>query len=140
LCGSERILFVDDDLQLLEMAGRSLKRLGYSVSTQTSSIAALRLFRAKPHDFDLVISDMTMPKMTGDHLAVELMKIRPEVPVIVLTGYSKNMSEQLVADIGIKALAYKPIIKRDLAEMVRRVLDENMSVFSHDVVDLAESP
>jgi CheY-like chemotaxis protein len=126
LCGSERVLVVDDDLQLLEMAGQALRRLGYSVSTQSSSVAALRLFRAKPHDFDLVISDMTMPKMTGDDLAVELLKIRPNLPIIVLTGYSKKISEQLAAEIGIKAFAYKPLIKRDLAEMVRKVLDEAM--------------
>lgn len=135
LSGSERILVVDDDLQLLEMAGQSLRRLGYSVSTQSSSVAALRLFRAKPHDFDLVISDMTMPKMTGDDLAVELLKIRPDLPVIVLTGYSKKISEQLAADIGIKAFAYKPLIKRDLAEMVRRVLDEAMGKSVEAVAD-----
>jgi CheY-like chemotaxis protein len=136
LCGSERILAVDDDLQLLEMAGQSLRRLGYSVSTQSSSVAALKLFRAKPHDFDLVISDMTMPKLTGDDLAVELLKIRPDLPIIVLTGYSKKMSEQLAAEIGIKAFAYKPLIKRDLAEMVRRVLDEAMGKSAETVVDI----
>jgi CheY-like chemotaxis protein len=84
----------------------------------------LELFRAKPDDFDLVVTDMTMPNMTGDQLATELMKIRPDVLVILCTGYSNKISDQSAQAIGIKALIYKPIVKADLAKTMRKVLDE----------------
>ena len=84
----------------------------------------MELFRSKPNDFDLVITDMTMPNMTGDKLAIELMKIRPDIPVILCTGYSKKISDETASEIGIKAFAYKPIVKADLAKTVRKVLDE----------------
>jgi two-component system cell cycle sensor histidine kinase/response regulator CckA len=86
-------------------------------------VEALELFRSKPQVFDLVISDMTMPNMTGDTMAKEMMNIRSDIPVIVCTGYSKKISEESAVDIGIKALAYKPIVKADLAKTVRKVLD-----------------
>ena len=76
------------------------------------------------NQFNLVVTDLTMPNMTGDKLAVELMKIRPDIPVIICTGYSNNISEETAAAIGIKAFSYKPIIKGDLAGTVRKVLDE----------------
>ena len=122
--GVERILFVDDEAPIAKMGGQILERLGYSVTTRTSSIEALELFRAKPEAFDLVITDMTMPNMTGDALAVELMKIRPDIPVILSTGYSKRMSYETASEIGIKAFAYKPMVKADLAKTVRQVLDD----------------
>ena len=122
--GKERILFVDDEDQIANISGQILKRLGYSVTTCTSSMEAYELFRKKPDDFDLVITDMTMPNMTGDRLAVELMKIRPDIPVILCTGYSKKISDKTVSKIGVKALAYKPIAKADLAKTIRNVLDE----------------
>ena len=103
---------------------RFLKRLGYTVTTRTSSIEALELFQSKPNDFDLVITDMTMPNLTGDKLAIELMKIRPDIPVILCTGYSKKISDETASEIGIKAFAYKPVVKADLAKTVRKVLDE----------------
>jgi YesN/AraC family two-component response regulator len=74
--------------------------------------------------FDLVITDMTMPNMTGDELAIEFMKIRPDIPVILCTGYSKRVSSGTALEIGIKAFVNKPIIKADLAKTVRKVLDE----------------
>jgi CheY-like chemotaxis protein len=122
--GAECILFVDDELTIAKMSTKILERLGYSVTTRTSSIEALELFRAKPDAFDLVITDMTMPNMTGDALAVELMKIRPDIPVILSTGYSKRMSDETASEIGIKAFAYKPMVKADLAKTVRQVLDD----------------
>ncbi len=78
----------------------------------------------QPHNFDLVITDMTMPYLTGDKLATELMKIRPDIPVMLCTGYSKKISAESAAAIGIKAIAYKPMVKADLAQTVRKVLDE----------------
>ena len=122
--GNERILVIDDELPLAKMSGHLLEHLGYHVTVRTSSIEALALFKSKPDQFDLVITDMTMPNMTGDKLAVELMSIRPDIPVILCTGYSKKMSDASVSEIGIKALTYKPIVKADLAKTVRKVLDE----------------
>lgn len=117
-------MFVDDEYPIAKMGSRALERLGYSVTTRTSSVEALELFQVKPNDFDLIVTDMTMPNLTGDKLAVELMKIRPDIPIILCTGYSKKISEQSVSDIGIKAFTYKPMVKADLAKTVRKVLDE----------------
>ena len=125
--GNENILFVDDEAPIAKMGSKVLEQLGYSVTTRTSSVEALELFRSKPQAFDLVISDMTMPNMTGDVLAGELMKIRPDIPVVLCTGYSKKISEESAADIGIKALVYKPVVKADLAKTVRKVLDKTNS-------------
>jgi PAS domain S-box-containing protein len=121
--GTERILFVDDEAPIVDAGGQILERLGYSVTTRTSSVEALELFRSKPNDFDLVITDMTMPNMTGDTLSVELMKIRPGIPVILCTGYSKKITDKAASAMGIKGFAYKPIVKADLAKTVREVLD-----------------
>ncbi|WP_320041564.1 response regulator [uncultured Desulfobacter sp.] len=125
--GSERILFVDDEPSIAHMCCQMLERFGYSVTCSISSVEALDLFQEKPDNFDLVITDMTMPKMTGDKLAAELMKIRQDIPVILFTGYSKKMSDKSAADLGIKAFAYKPIDQADLVKMVRKILDEAKS-------------
>jgi PAS domain S-box-containing protein len=125
--GTERVLFVDDEAPIAKIGSQILERLGYSVTTRTSSIEALKLFQAKPNDFDLVVTDMTMPNLTGEKLAVELMKIRPDIPVILCTGYSKKISEETASVIGIKSFAYKPLVKADLAKTVRKVLDEAKS-------------
>jgi PAS domain S-box-containing protein len=121
--GDERILFVDDELPVAKMGSRILERLGYRVTIRTSSIEALELFRTKPDYFDLVVTDMTMPNMTGDELAMELIAFRPDIPVILCTGYSKKLTEEDTAKMGIKAFAYKPIVKSDMAKTVRKVLD-----------------
>ena len=122
--GTERILFVDDEAPIAKMGRQILKTLGYSVATRTSSVEALELFQVKPNDFDLVVTDMTMPNMTGDKLAVEVMKIRSDIPVILCTGYSKKISDETATEIGIKAFIYKPVVKAELAKTVRKVLDE----------------
>ncbi|WP_051958019.1 PAS domain-containing hybrid sensor histidine kinase/response regulator [Desulfobacter vibrioformis] len=122
--GSEKILYVDDEAPIAKMGKRKLDQLGYSVVARSSSIEALELFRAKPNDFDLVITDMTMPNMTGDVLASELIGIRPDIPVILCTGFSKKISDKSLAAIGIKAFMNKPFLKADLAKTVRKVLDE----------------
>ncbi len=88
--GTERILVIDDELPIAKINSQILQRFGYHVTIRTSSIEALELFRSKPNGFDLVITDMTMPNMTGDKLAAELITIRPEIPVILCTGYSKK--------------------------------------------------
>lgn len=85
---------------------------------------ALELFRSRPGDFDLIITDMTMPNMTGAMLAMELIALRPDIPVILCTGYSKKISAEKALNIGIKAFVYKPMVKADLAKTVRKVLDD----------------
>lgn len=125
--GTERILFVDDEAPIAKMGGQVLERLGYEVTIRTSSVETLELFRSKPNDFDLVVTDMTMPNKTGEQLAVELMKIRPDISVILCTGYSKKISENSASEIGIKAFAYKPLVKSNLAKTVRKVLDAGRS-------------
>jgi PAS domain S-box-containing protein len=122
--GTERILFVDDEVPIAKMGSQILKRLGYRVTVRTNSIEAMELFCSKPNDFDLVISDMTMPNMTGDELAMKLIAFRLDIPVILCTGYSKRITDEKAARIGIKALVYKPIVKADLSKTVRKVLDE----------------
>jgi PAS domain S-box-containing protein len=91
--GTERIMFVDDEAPIAKMGSLGLERLGYQVDTRTSSVEALELFKSKPNGFDLVVTDMTMANMTGDKLAIELMKIRKDIPVILCTGYSKKISD-----------------------------------------------
>jgi PAS domain S-box-containing protein len=122
--GTERILFVDDEAPIAKMGSQILERLGYSLTSRTSSVESLELFQTKPNDFDLVVTDMTMPNLTGDKLAIELMKIRPDIPVILCTGYSNKISDETASEIGIKAFAYKPVVKADLAKTVRKVLDD----------------
>jgi CheY-like chemotaxis protein len=122
--GDEKILFVDDEKSLVDLGYQILKRLGYNVTTRTSSIEALELFIAQPAKFDLVITDMTMPNMTGDALAAKLMAIRSDIPVILCTGYSERISKEKTHDIGIREFVLKPIVMSDLAVTVRKVLDE----------------
>lgn len=122
--GKERILLVEDELPIAKMESQILKRLGYHVTVRTSSVEAFELFRSRPDDFDLAITDMTMPNMTGDQLAAELMQIKPNLPVILCTGYSKKISDEKASAIGIKAFTYKPIVRAELAKIIRKVLDE----------------
>jgi PAS domain S-box-containing protein len=121
--GTERILFVDDEAPIAKMSQQILERLGYRVTTRTSSVEALALFSAGPDEFDLVITDVSMPVLTGDKLAAEMMKVRPDIPVILCTGYSNRISDVSATEIGIKAFAHKPIVMTDLANTVRTVLD-----------------
>jgi CheY-like chemotaxis protein len=121
--GSERILFVDDEKMLVDIGQQVLQRLGYDVVSRTSPIEALELFKAKPDFFDLVITDKTMPGMTGDALAKELISIRPNLPVILCTGYSQAIDHERAKKIGIKAFVMKPILIDEIAAAVRKVLD-----------------
>jgi len=122
--GSERILFVDDEAAIVKTGSQILEKLGYKVSSLTSSVEALALFKQTPNDFDLVITDMTMPHMAGDKLVMELQRIRPDIPIMVCTGYTNRMTEEAAVSLGINAFVYKPITKVDLARNVRKVMDE----------------
>ncbi|MDY6987588.1 MAG: response regulator [Thermodesulfobacteriota bacterium] len=121
--GTERILFIDDEATLANMGKQMLESLGYEVTTRTDGTEALELFKSQPDRFDLVITDMTMPKMTGAELAPELMRIRPDIPVILCTGFSAKMDEEKSKAMGIRAFVPKPALKLDMAKNVRRVLD-----------------
>jgi PAS domain S-box-containing protein len=121
--GGERVLLVDDESDLVEMGRLMLERLGYSVAVRTSSIEALELFKSDPDRFQLVITDMTMPNMTGDQLAQKLLEIRPRLPVILCTGYSERMTEARAREMGIKAFVMKPVVMQDLSVTIRKVLE-----------------
>jgi signal transduction histidine kinase/CheY-like chemotaxis protein len=122
--GNERILFVDDEEALVNLGKRMLQKLGYEVEIRASSIEALEAFRSQPERYDLVITDMTMPYMTGETLIKEILSIRPDIPIILCTGFSDVITEEKAKDIGIKAFVFKPIIKRELAKTIRELLDE----------------
>jgi len=122
--GTERVLLVDDEESIITMEKLALERLGYQVTSRTSSIEALEAFRANPEKFDLIITDIAMPKMPGDKLAVELIKIRPDIPVLLCTGFSEAMTEEKIKALGIKDLLMKPIMIKDLAQKIREVLDK----------------
>ncbi len=124
--GTERILFVDDEEYQVEMGKQVLELLGYRVMTETSSQEALKVFRAKPDEFDLVVTDLTMPKMTGDVLAKEIMAVRSDMPVILCTGYSEKITPAKAKAMGIKEVVMKPAVVEEIARTVRRVLDQTI--------------
>ena len=123
--GVERILFIDDEPVIMEMGKQILESLGYDVVARNSSIEALELFKEKKDNFDLVITDMTMPHITGEKLAEKLMQIRPDIPVILCTGFSSMIDERKALGMGIRAFITKPVLKREIAEAIREVLDKN---------------
>jgi PAS domain S-box-containing protein len=122
--GKERVLFVDDESSLIELGERILVYLGYQVTTRTSSIEALELFRAKPDDFDLIVTDYTMPNMTGGELAKHILAIRPEMPIVLCTGFSEVFTEDKARALGIQGYVMKPISIHDLAKICRGALDQ----------------
>jgi len=128
--GDEHILFVDDEPSIARMGSRILESLGYQVTTRTSSIEALELFKENPGDFQLVITDMTMPHMNGDKFAIELRQIRTDIPIILCTGYSSKINAEIAQKIGINAFTSKPFLKSDLACTTREVLDNNWTTCS----------
>ena len=122
--GSEHVLLVDDEPMLLEMGQLLLESLGYKVTVCDSGLAAVEIINRSPSDIDLVISDVTMPKMTGDQLAQKILQMRKDLPIILCTGHSSKVTDELVSKIGVKALAMKPLTKEVIALLVRKVLDE----------------
>jgi signal transduction histidine kinase/ActR/RegA family two-component response regulator len=123
--GSERILFVDDEESVKEYGETMLRMLGYKVVAKTNSIEAFNYFREQPERFDLVITDQIMPNMTGEELTKELLNIRADIPIILCTGFSEFITEEKAKAIGIKELFMKPIVMYEMAETIRRVLDQN---------------
>jgi signal transduction histidine kinase len=123
LGGSERILFVDDELPIVNLAVQGLGLMGYRVQAETDSPRALSIFCESPEFFDLVITDMNMPNLTGKQLALEMLKIRPDLPIILCSGFSEPISEQSADELGIRGYLVKPIGIKELAKTVRTILD-----------------
>jgi CheY-like chemotaxis protein len=121
--GNERILFIDDEEILAEMGKAMLERLGYRVTVRTNSIEAFNTFQNQPDQFDLVITDQTMPGMTGSDLARRILQIRPCMPIILCTGYSSLITEEKAKSFGIKSFAMKPLARKSIAVLIREVLD-----------------
>ncbi|MBN2126732.1 MAG: PAS domain S-box protein [Deltaproteobacteria bacterium] len=121
--GNERILFVDDEKSIAEIALQQLSGLGYDVTVRRDGLAALEVFRAYPDRFDLVVTDQSMPNMTGAELCREILKIRPEIPLVLCTGFSEVISEESARAIGVWKFVRKPIRKREIGHAIRCALD-----------------
>ncbi len=121
--GNERILFVDDEPSIANAVQPILTRLGYRVIAKTDSTEAVKAFRESPDSFDLVITDFTMPNMSGMLLAEAILKRRPELPIILCTGYSDQISEKKAKEMGLRSFIMKPIVMSDIAHTIRKVLD-----------------
>ncbi len=122
--GNEHILFIDDEKIIAYMGKSMLENLGYRVTIRTSSLEALAAFQDQSEKFDLVITDQTMPDMTGSDLARRMLQIRPEIPIILCTGYSSQITEEMALSYGIKGFAMKPLARKDIATLIRKILDE----------------
>ena len=125
--GTEKILFVDDEPSIVDLNHQRLERLGYQVKSTTRPLQALEWFSADPDGFDVIITDMTMPRMTGDRLTKEILTIRPQMPVIICTGYSERMSAKKAESLGVRKYLEKPIGLRNMASALREVLDDGRS-------------
>ena len=121
--GTEHILFVDDEDTLADLGRLNLSEFGYRVTSETDSINALSLFSQRPYQYDLIITDHIMPRMTGAEMAVEMLRIRPNIPIILTTGYSEGITEEKAKGMGIRLLMMKPLPPDELARTTRRILD-----------------
>jgi len=122
--GNERILLVDDEKAIIDAIQQMLERLGYQVVARTSSVEALEVFRLQPDSFDLLITDQTMQAMTGEALAKEVMAIRSDIPIVLCTGFSHNINEEKALSMGIREFIMKPVLVREMAVIIRRLLDK----------------
>ena len=113
--GNESVLLVDDEMALIDLGRDFLESLGYQVETRESAIDAIEAFRSNSQKYDLIISDITMPRMTGDELAQQVKAIRPEIPIILCSGFSNRIHEQTMQSIGINLILMKPVSYADLA-------------------------
>jgi PAS domain S-box-containing protein len=123
--GHERILFVDDEESVGDIVKHMLEHLGYQVVVKFNGLEALELFKSGPDQFDMIITDMIMPKMTGTELAKEILNIKPGFPVIICTGFSEKIREQELQSLNIETLLLKPLIRQEVAQVIRKTLDKN---------------
>lgn len=121
--GNESVLFVDDETMIVDVVKKMLELLGYHVIARTSAIEALEAFKSNPDSFDLVITDLTMPKMSGLDLAERILQIRPDFPIVLCTGFEMAMDKEKISGHGLQDIIYKPILRRDMATVVRKTLD-----------------
>ncbi len=123
---TEHILLVDDEKSLLDMTKRILENLHYKVTTEISSVKALEIFKSNPDQFDLIITDQSMPNMSGSEFVAEILKVRPDIPIILCSGYSSKVSEENAKDKGISKYLNKPYSRKILSDAIREVLDQNL--------------
>ncbi|SDZ79702.1 PAS domain S-box-containing protein [Desulfuromusa kysingii] len=121
--GTESILLIDDDQMIIELGEQMLKELGYQITTASSGAAALQLIEDKPHRFELIITDQTMPEMTGQELVQKIRKMNPQVPIILSTGYSSKVAKEDIQKFGFSAYCRKPLCLNELAKVIRELLD-----------------
>lgn len=133
--GSGRILLVDDEEQVVQVTGEILQNLGYEVVGRTSPREALLLFSSSPHDFDLILTDLTMPGLTGLELSERVKVLRPDIPIILFTGYSDQVSKNAAVEAGIAEYCMKPISMRDLSTVVGRFLGTDAETILPGVIN-----
>jgi signal transduction histidine kinase len=121
--GDEYILFVDDEQEITFMGKRMLENLGYKVTVMTDSLAALDEFSSNPNLYSLLVTDQTMPRMLGTELAARVKKIKPEIKIIIITGFVDSMTNEMITKTGISELVIKPLVFSDFSKTIRRVLD-----------------
>ncbi len=121
--GNEQIMLVDDETDLILAIQEILEQQGYKVATFKDGLSALKAFSKDPDFFELIITDMTMPRMKGDELSIEILKLKKNIPIILCTGFSETMSEEKAVSLGIKRLVLKPIVMNDFVNKIREVLD-----------------
>ncbi len=136
LSNGEKILFIDDELSLVFASKRNLESLGYEVVTERNPINALNVFKENPNAFDLIITDISMPDMTGIRLSEEIMKIRPNIPIILCSGFSERVSEQQAKALGIKYFLLKPYRLSEMAKKIRLALDAKQKKILKEIKDL----
>lgn len=122
--GDESILLVDDEESITKLWDIGLRRMGYTVEAKTNPVEALALFRSQPHRFDLVITDLSMPRMTGDKLIKEILDVRPDIPIIISTGYNERIDAEKAKEIGAADYLQKPFDRLGLAISIRKALDK----------------
>ena len=125
--GTEKVLVVDDEERSVSIMKVVLERLGYNVTAMTSSLKAMELFKEDPHQFDLVLTDLIMPQLNGDKLVSEIIEIRPDMPVIITSGFTDTIVNDNFKQISNKAFIPKPFQPQELAKTVRQVLDRTVS-------------
>jgi CheY-like chemotaxis protein len=124
--GTEKIMVVDDEENIRRIVQAYLSGYGYSITTFENGAEAFEVFERDPDQFDLIITDMTMPRMTGDELAKSVFRLRKDIPVILCTGYSETISEAKALEMGIRKYVQKPVSNEELVMLIREILDQTV--------------
>ena len=120
-----KLLLVDDENEIVELNKNALEKLGYRVTTRKNGASALKMVEHNPKQFDLILTDMNMPEMSGDKLARAILKLNPEIPIILGTGHSDTIGRKEALALGVKEFYHKPLSTDRLIRLIRKVLDEN---------------